>query len=54
MTDTVVNNLAMDLKNIVNETQIHLVQHSTINRKNGMLTSYDSYIIQKMKLTQKN
>lgn len=47
MTDTVVHNLKMDLKKTINNTQIHNIQYSTIDRKNGFLTSYDSLTIQK-------
>ena len=46
MTDSVVNNLAMDLRKTVNNTQIHAVQYSEINRENGHLTSYDTFTIQ--------
>ena len=46
MTDSAVNNLAMDLKKAVDTTQIHNVQYSKINRENGRLTSYDYFSIQ--------
>lgn len=46
MTETVVNDLAMDFHKTVNNTQIHNVQYSEINKENGRLTSYDSYNIQ--------
>ena len=37
----------MDLKKTINNTQIHNIQYSIIDRKNGFLTSYDSLTIQK-------
>ena len=47
MTDAVVHDLRMDLKKTINNTQIHNIQYSIIDRKNGFLTSYDSLTIQK-------
>ena len=37
----------MHLQRVVGDTQIHNVQCSTIDRKNGLLTSYDNYTLQK-------
>ena len=48
MTDTAVNNLAMDYKKIVKDKTVHHIQHSTINRDKGQITSYDNYIIDKV------
>ena len=47
MTDAVVHDLRMDLKKTINNTQIHNIQYSIIDRINGFLTSYDSLTIQK-------
>ncbi|NGX58517.1 MAG: Glycine/sarcosine N-methyltransferase [Chlamydiae bacterium] len=47
MTDHAVNNLAMDVRKSVNETHIHHVQKSKLDRDSGLLTSYDEYLIQK-------
>lgn len=47
MTDTVVHDLAMDVRKTVNDTQIHHIQKSEIDRKSGRLTSYDHYTLQK-------
>lgn len=47
MTDKVVNDLAMDSEKIVDDTKIHNVQYSTIDRVNGRLTSYDHHTISK-------
>lgn len=46
MTDNVVNDLAMDLQKTVNDTKIHNVQYSKIDRESGRLTSYDCFTIQ--------
>jgi len=46
MTDNAVNNLAMDLKRIVNNTKIRNVQYSKLDRVRGRLTSYDQFSIQ--------
>ena len=48
MTDSVVNNLAMDYKKTVKDKQVHHTQHSTINKDKGLITSYDNYIIDKI------
>jgi len=47
MTNNAVDDFAMDLHRSVNDTKIHNIQHSEIDRENGRLTSYDSYTIQK-------
>jgi ubiquinone/menaquinone biosynthesis C-methylase UbiE len=47
MTDEVVSTFSMHLHKKIGNTQIHNVQCSTIDRKNGILTSYDNYILQK-------
>lgn len=48
MTDTVVNNLSMDYKKTVKDKRVHHIQHSTINKDKGLITSYDNYIIDKI------
>jgi hypothetical protein len=47
MTETTVNNLTMDLRKTVNDTQLREVQYSKIDLENGRLTSYDCFSIQK-------
>ncbi len=47
MTDEAVRNLDMETNRSVDETQIHNLQHSEIDRKTGQLTSYDNYTITK-------
>ena len=47
MTDKAVSDFSMHLHRVVGDTQIHNVQCSTIDRKNGFLTSYDNYTLQK-------
>jgi ubiquinone/menaquinone biosynthesis C-methylase UbiE len=47
MTDSVVNDLATDVRKTVDDTQIHAVQTSTLDREKGRLTSYDHLTIQK-------
>ncbi len=47
MTVNTVNNLAMDYKKIVDKKRVHHIQHSTINKVKGQITSYDNYIINK-------
>jgi ubiquinone/menaquinone biosynthesis C-methylase UbiE len=47
MTDKVVADFAWHVNAKVGNTQMHKVQFSTIDRKNGLLTSYDHAIIQK-------
>lgn len=48
MTDDAIDDLAMDSTRTTNGTKIHNVQHSTLDRKTGLLTSHDKYTIQKM------
>ena len=48
MTTKTVNNLAMDYKKIVDNKRVHHIQHSTINKVKGQITSYDNYIIDKV------
>ena len=45
ITDDTIADFAMDIQKTVNNTKIHNVQHSTLDRKNGLLTSYDNYTI---------
>src|SRR5579872_5314399 len=47
ITDDVITDFAMDIESIVNGAKIHHVQHSEIDRKNGLLTSHDHYTILK-------
>lgn len=47
MTDQAVKDLAMDITKTVDDTEIHNIQHSTIDRENGLLTSHDQYTITK-------
>ena len=47
LTDEVVSNFSMYKHKKFNDTQLHSVQCSTIDRKNGFLTSYDHHILQK-------
>lgn len=47
MTDDVVSDLAMHVYKKVNDTKIHQVQCSTIDKESGRLTSYDTYTTQK-------
>lgn len=47
MTDIAVAGLAYCVHKEINDSQIYVVQCSTINRENGRLTSYDNYTIQK-------
>jgi len=46
MSDTVVQNLAMDVRKQVGDTTIHLVQNSTLDRATGQLTSVNDYTTQ--------
>ena len=48
MTVNTVNNLAMDYKKVVDNKRVHHIQHSTINKVKGQITSYDNYIINKV------
>jgi ubiquinone/menaquinone biosynthesis C-methylase UbiE len=45
ITDDIIDNFAMDIENIVNGVKIRNVQHSEIDKKNGLLTSHDQYTI---------
>jgi len=47
MTDSVVAGLSYCINKKINESQMYLVQCSTLDRANGRLTSYDNYTIQK-------
>jgi len=47
MTDPVVDDLAMEVRRTVNDTQIHTVQASRLDKEKGRLTSYDHLTIQK-------
>ena len=47
MTDEVVADFSMYQCKKVNDTQLHSVQCSTIDRANGFLTSYDNHTLQK-------
>lgn len=45
MSEKVVHDLAMDQNKIIGKTKIHATQHSTIDTANGLLTSYNHYVI---------
>ena len=47
MNDDFVNDLAMNYTKFIDDCQLHHIQHSTINRIEGLLTSFDTYNIQK-------
>ena len=47
MNNDSINDLAMNYTKFVDDCQLHHSQHSTINRIEGLLTSYDTYSIQK-------
>lgn len=47
ISDEAVKNFAMQVRKQINDTQFFQIQCSTINREQGLLTSYDSYMIQK-------
>ncbi len=47
LTDEVVSDFSMYTHKKFNDTQLHSIQCSTIDRKNGFLTSYDHHILQK-------
>ena len=47
MTDVAIDNFAMDWRKKVDADQIDVMQHSTIDRVSGQLTSYNNYTIQK-------
>jgi 2-polyprenyl-3-methyl-5-hydroxy-6-metoxy-1,4-benzoquinol methylase len=46
MSDKVVENLKMDVKETVGTTKIHHIQYSKISKKTGRLTSYDHFSFQ--------
>lgn len=46
MTDQVVSDLAMCVQKKVGDTHIYTIQCSTLDRTNGILTSYDHYVLQ--------
>ncbi len=47
ITDDVIDDFAMDIKNIVNGVNIRNIQYSEIDRENGLLISHDHYTISK-------
>jgi ubiquinone/menaquinone biosynthesis C-methylase UbiE len=47
MTESVVIDLSCHTYKKINDIQIHATQCSTINQDNGVLTSYDMYMVQK-------
>lgn len=47
VSDEAVKNFAMQVRKQINDTQFFQIQCSTIDREQGLLTSYDSYMIQK-------
>jgi len=47
LSDEVVSNFSMYKHKKVGDTQLHSIQCSTIDRKNGFLTSYDNHVLQK-------
>jgi ubiquinone/menaquinone biosynthesis C-methylase UbiE len=47
LTDNIIDNFAMDIKSIVNRVHIRNIQHSQIDREQGLLTSHDSYTLSK-------
>lgn len=47
ITDDVIDDFKMDIKNVVNGVNIRNVQHSEIDRENGFLISHDKYTISK-------
>ena len=47
ITDEIIDDFAMDIENIVNGVKIRNIQHSEIDRENGLLTSHDHYTISK-------
>lgn len=49
ITDDVIDDFKMDIKNVVNGVNIRNVQHSEIDRENGFLISHDEYTISKAK-----
>lgn len=47
MTDKTIADLAYYIHKKIDNTQIHTTQCSTVDKTNGILTSYDSYMLQK-------
>jgi cyclopropane fatty-acyl-phospholipid synthase-like methyltransferase len=47
ITDDVIDDFAMDIKNVVSGVNIRNIQHSEIDRENGLLVSHDHYTISK-------
>ncbi|HRD70390.1 MAG TPA: class I SAM-dependent methyltransferase [Legionella sp.] len=47
ITDDIIGNFKMDIESVVNGVKIRNVQHSEVDRKNGLLTSHDHYTIAK-------
>lgn len=45
ITDDIIDDFAMDIESIVDGVKIRNIQHSEIDRKNGLLTSHDHYTI---------
>lgn len=43
--DGMINDFSMETENVVNDVKIRNVQHSEIDRRNGLLTSHDHYTI---------
>lgn len=47
ITDEVIANFKMDIQKEINGVKIHNIQHSEIDRENGLLISHDHYTISK-------
>lgn len=45
LNDEIMNEFKMNIESVVNNVKIHNLQHSEIDRTNGLLTSYDQYTI---------
>lgn len=45
ITDDIIDDFTMDIESIVNGVNIRNIQHSEIDRENGLLTSHDHYTI---------
>ena len=45
ITDDIIEGFSMKIESIVKDVKIRNVQHSEIDRKNGLLTSHDYYTI---------
>ena len=45
ITDEIMDDFAMDIMSVVNGVKIRNIQHSEIDRENGILTSHDHYTI---------